>query len=166
MEDRLWDWLDGRCSAEEAGEIRRLVDTDAAWKSRHEELSALHQSLKTDLELMQPSMRFTRNVMDQIAAMGMQATARSYLNNKVIYTVGGLLVALLTGIIVYAIALVDWAAGGSSFNLPDSGVGSVAWGRILQGPLGTAAAVVMGVLSLVLADQLLRQKWMNKRQRV
>lgn len=162
MEERLWDWIDGLCSAEEAAEVQHLVATLPEWKEKHHELVAIHQSLKADIELMQPSMRFTKNVMEQIAALSIKTTTRTYLNNKIVYGIGGLFVAMLSAVILYAIAMVDWAAGGSSFKMPSSQIDTINWGGLLQGPAGTAAVIIISVLSMVLLDQYLRPKLLKR----
>lgn len=162
MEERLWDWIDGLCSAEEAIAVQRLVDTLPEWKEKHQELLAIHQSLKTDVELMQPSLRFTKNVMEQIAAISIKTTTRSYLNNKIVYGIGGLFVAMLSAVILYAIAVVDWAAGGSSFKMPSSQIDTINWGGLLHGPAGTAAVIVISMLGMVLLDQYLRPKLLKR----
>ncbi len=158
MDDQIWEWLDGQSSPAQSQQLQQLISTDAAWAARHAELLALHQSLQTDLEVLQPSMRFSKNVMEQIAALGLQHTARSYLNNRIIYGLGGLFVAAISAIILYAIAMVDWAAGSeSSLQLPGAQAGSqIDWGGLVSGPVGTGAVVVFSVLALALADQYLR----------
>lgn len=163
MEERLWDWLDGLSSNDEASELQQLVNTLPDWRAKYDELLAVHQSLKADIELLQPSMRFTKNVMDQIAAISIKVTAKSYLNNKVIYSIGGLFVVMLSAIILYAIAMVDWAAGGSSFELPESKIDNLNWGGILQGPYATAAVIVIAMLGMVLLDLYLRPKLLHRK---
>lgn len=162
MEERLWDWLDGLSSEGEATELQQMVMNLPEWKEKYQELLAIHQSLKADMELMQPSMRFTKNVMEQIATISIRATTKSYLNNKVIYSIGGLFVAMLSGVLLYAIAMVDWAAGGSSFKMPESKIEQVNWGGILQGPYGTAAVIIVAMLGMVLLDQYLRPKILKR----
>jgi hypothetical protein len=162
MEERLWDWMDGLCTAEEGTAVQQLVATQPEWKEKHQALLAVHQSLKADIELMQPSLRFAKNVMDQIAALSIQTTTRRYLNNKIVYGIGGLFVAMLSAVVLYAIAVVDWAAGGSSFKMPDSKIDSINWGGLVQGPAGTAAVIIMSVLGMALLDQYLRPKLLKR----
>jgi hypothetical protein len=158
----LWDWIDGLCTADEAAAVQELVATQPEWKEKHREFMAIHQSLKSDIELMQPSMRFTKNVMEQIAAISIKTTTRSYLNNKIVYGIGGLFVAMLSAVILYAIAMVDWAAGGSSFKMPSSQIDTINWGGLLQGPAGTAAVIIFSVLTMAFLDQYLRPKLLKR----
>src|SRR5690242_16424826 len=66
MEQRLWDYIDGLCSPEERSSIQALLAENAAWQRKYKELLNVHQ-LMNDAELEAPSMRFTKNVMEEIA---------------------------------------------------------------------------------------------------
>jgi len=66
MEDRLWDYIDGQCSPTERSAIEELLATNREWQQKHRELLNLQQLLSSS-ELEAPSMRFTKNVMEEIA---------------------------------------------------------------------------------------------------
>ena len=67
MEDRLWDYIDGRMDAAERKAIEALLASDAAVREQYEDMLAVHTAL-SDAGLEEPSMRFTRNVMEAVAA--------------------------------------------------------------------------------------------------
>ena len=51
MEERLWDYIDGACSADDKLFIEQLVATNLQWKAKYEELLEVHQLLGNHLEL-------------------------------------------------------------------------------------------------------------------
>lgn len=163
MEERLWNWLDGLSTEAEATELQQMVNTLPEWKAKYAELLDVHNSLTADMELMQPSMRFTKNVMEQIAALTIQTTAKKYLNNKIILGIGGLFVALISAIVVYAIGMVDWATGSGSSSLPKTGLENVDWSFSFGGSFTTIAVIIISLLSMVFLDQYLRPKMLGKK---
>ncbi len=159
IEEKLWDWLDGQCSDAEQKALQQLVNTEPAWKARYDELQQLHLSLQHDMELMDPSMRFAKNVMEQIALRSLHTTAKNYLNNKIIYTIGGLFVTFLVGVVVYAFAMVDWASGNkSNTSLPVVDFSKLDFSNLLSGPYGSLGMMVIVVLAMVLFDKYLSQR--------
>ena len=164
MEERLWNWLDGLCSQTETKQLQEMVDTLPEWKASYAELQELHKSLKTDMELMQPSMRFSKNVMEQIALTSITNTSKAYLNNRIIWAIGGIFVALISAVLLYAIGMVDWAAqSGNSSSLPKTGLEKVNWSQAFGGSFTTIAVIIIGLLCMVLLDQYLRPKMLGKK---
>ena len=68
IEERLWEFIDGHSSLEEKTVIERLLQTDTEWKAKYSELLEVNEMLQSS-ELEAPSMRFTKNVMEDIAKM-------------------------------------------------------------------------------------------------
>lgn len=163
MEERLWNWLDGLSTDAEATELQQMVNTLPEWKATYTELLEVHNSLKADMELMQPSMRFTKNVMEQIALLSIETTSKKYLNNHIIWSIGGVFVLLISAIVVYAIGMVDWASGSGASSLPKTGLENVNWSSTFGGSFTTAAVIIISLLSMVLLDQYLRPKMLGKK---
>ena len=78
IEMRLWEYIDGFSTAEEKSVIEKLVAENAEWKAKYHELLEVHQSLNL-VELEQPSMRFTKNVMEEISRLQITPAAMSFL---------------------------------------------------------------------------------------
>ena len=88
IEERLWEYIDGVSSADEKTTIEKLLRTDPAWQKKYRELMEIHNLVKaTDVE--QPSMRFTKNVMEEIAKFKVAPATRSYINKKIIFFIAG-----------------------------------------------------------------------------
>ena len=66
IDDRLWEYIDGLSSPEERISIEKLLDTNQEWKETYDELLEVHRLVHSSA-LEEPSLRFTRNVMEEIA---------------------------------------------------------------------------------------------------
>lgn len=100
MEERLWEFIDGHSTAEEHSVIEKLLQDDAEWKSRYNELLQVNEMLR-DSELEQPSLRFTKNVMEEISKLHIAPATKNYLNQKIIWGIGIFFIAMLVAILIF-----------------------------------------------------------------
>jgi hypothetical protein len=117
IEERLWDYIDGTCDEEEKTFIEQLIATNLEWKAKYKELLDVHQ-LMGNLELDQPSMRFTQNVMEEIGKYQIAPAAQSYINKKVIRGIGSFFLLSIIGFLIYGFGQVDWSSGNSDSSFP------------------------------------------------
>ena len=110
MEERLWNFIDGTVSAEEKSVIEQLLQTDAEWKSKYSELLEVNNLLQSS-ELEAPSLRFSKNVMEQISKLHIAPATKSYINNKVIWGIGFFFIAMLAGFLIYGFGQMTFTAG-------------------------------------------------------
>ena len=121
IEQKIWDYLDGLGNKEERSEIERLIHSDPDYQAAYESLSEISNSL-VNMEMEQPSLAFTRNVMDQLKDEPVPGSVKSLVDKRIIK---GLLFFFLSSIaILLAILLtqIEWtqASEGNnySFQLP------------------------------------------------
>ncbi len=113
VEERLWEYMDGLATEQEKNIIEKLIATDIAWKEKYNDLLELQQLIhSTDLE--EPSMRFTKNVMDEIAKVHIAPATKSYLNKNIIRGIAAVFIGMLVFIFFYAFVQIDWQAGSST----------------------------------------------------
>jgi hypothetical protein len=110
MEERLWDYIDGVIPVNERSVIEQLLQSDAIWKTKYHELLEVQQMLKST-ELDSPSMRFTRNVMEEIAKLHIAPATKNYINNRIIWGIGFFFITLFVGFLVYGFGQMDWSSG-------------------------------------------------------
>lgn len=122
MEARLWEYIDGIVKPEERSVIEALIQSQQDWRDKYQEMLALNKDLQTHLELEAPSLRFTKNVMEEIARLHIAPATNSYINKKIIYGIGGFFITLILGFVIFAIAQIDWSSGSSN--------GGFEWNRI------------------------------------
>src|SRR3982751_114359 len=107
MEIRLWEYIDGIASEQESGVISQLIASQRLWKERYEELKSL-QELMLASELEEPSMRFTKNVMEEITRLQISPAASNYINKRVIWGIAGFFIASIIAFVIYSVGLIDW----------------------------------------------------------
>ncbi|KYP13431.1 hypothetical protein [Flavihumibacter sp. CACIAM 22H1] len=111
METRLWEYIDGMALPEEAAVIEKLIASQREWSVKYNALLSIHTDLSKHLELEAPSLRFTKNVMEEVARLHIAPAASSYINKKIIFGIGAFFITLISGFVIYAIAQVNWSSG-------------------------------------------------------
>jgi hypothetical protein len=113
MESRLWEFIDGMADASQRSVIEQLIAENAAWRVKYQELLELHQSINM-VDLEQPSLRFTKNVMDEISRLHIAPATKNYINSKVIFGIAAFFITVILGFVVYAISQIKWSTGANS----------------------------------------------------
>lgn len=155
-EERLWDYIDGTCSAEEKELIETLLRTEPSWKSLHREILEMNQMLNST-ELEQPSLRFSKNVMEEVAKYKIAPATKTYLNKKIIWGIGGFFLTIISIVLVYAFTQIDFSSG-SSTELPvDVSKLKVDWKQYINPTVLNIFLMADAVLGLMLLDRYLRK---------
>ena len=108
MEQRIWDYLDGTCNEQESKGIADLIDTDPVYRLTYSEIKVLHEELEK-IDLDEPSMGFTRNVMEKIAAMPVAGSIKSLIDKRIIYGIGVFFLVSILVLLALVFSQVDWA---------------------------------------------------------
>ena len=156
-EERLWEYIDGLSSAEEKSVIEKLLQEDAAWKSKYNELLEVNKMLQSS-ELDQPSLRFTKNVMEGIAKLHIAPAAKSYLNNKIIWGIGFFFIAMLIAILVFGFSQMVSGTGDSSASNVTKEFNKIDFSRFFSNSWVNAMMMVNVVIGLFLLDNYLSAK--------
>ncbi|RYY88265.1 MAG: hypothetical protein EOO15_09485 [Chitinophagaceae bacterium] len=162
MEMQLWAYIDGLSEESERNAVERLIAENAAWRTRYAELLDTHRMLQQS-ELEEPSMRFTRNVMETIASTQIVPASRQYLNNRIIGGIGLFFGALLLLVLVLAFKDADWNSGGNGesffpqFNL-QAAFGNSFVNLFLMGNIVLGILLLDRVLSAKRAERLAKVK--------
>jgi len=160
IDDRLWEYIDGSGSVEEKSVIEKMIETNKQWKEKYHELLEVHQLVQSST-LEEPSLRFTKNVMEEIAKYQIAPAAKTYINNKIIWGIGIFFITLFVGFIIYGFGQVDWSAGDN--NLPID-ISKVNYGRFFNNTYVNVFMMINVVLGLMLLDRYLaaRKKKLQK----
>ncbi len=113
IESRLWDYIDGTSSAGEKSTIEKLLESNLEWKTKYHELLEVHQLMQAT-ELESPSLRFTKNVMEEIAKIHIAPATKTYINKKIIWGIAFFFIALMAGFLIYGFGQMDWTSSQSS----------------------------------------------------
>jgi hypothetical protein len=155
-EARLWEYIDGGSEASEMLAIKKLIEENAVWREKYSELLAVHQMLQSS-ELEEPSMRFTKNIMEEISRLHIAPAAKTYINKKVIWGIGGAFIAMIVGFLIYAIAQINWSEGSSDTSMGFD-LTRIDYSKMFNNNLMNAFMMVNIVLGLIFLDRYLANK--------
>jgi len=156
IEERLWDFIDGLSSPQEKSAVEQLIESNIEWRSKYKELLEVQQLMSDAVELDAPSLRFTQNVMEQIAQYQIAPATKSYINNKIIYGIGGFFITLILGFVIYAIAQLSPEPVSGSTSLVD--MSKIDFSKIFNNNFVNAFMMLNVVLGLALFDMYLSSK--------
>jgi hypothetical protein len=155
MEERLWEYIDGTATTEDRLRIEALLQSQAEWKDKYSELLEINQLLhSSDLEA--PSLRFTKNVMEEITRLQIAPAAKSYINNKIIWGIGIFFITLMVAILGYGFSQMEWTSTDKS-SFTDQ-LSKIDTSKFFNNDLINAFMMINVLLGLVLLDNYLSNK--------
>ena len=110
IEQRLWNFIDGTVSASEKTVIENLLQNNVEWKAKYHELLQVNDLLQAS-ELEAPSLRFSKNVMEEISKLHIAPAAKSYINKKIIWGIGFFFIAMFVGFLIYGFGQMSFSSG-------------------------------------------------------
>jgi hypothetical protein len=119
VEEKLWNYIDGTCSEDEQKAIGILIAQDETYKSKYEELLALNQEF-SKMELDEPSMAFTYNVMETIRAEHAQQPLKAGINKRIIRGIAGFFILSILAMLIYALSSTHISSANISAQMPVS----------------------------------------------
>jgi hypothetical protein len=155
MEERLWEFIDGNNSEEEKSVIEQLLETNQQWREKYHELLELNNVMKTT-SLDEPSMRFTKNVMEEIAKYHIAPATKTYINNKIVFGLGLFFITILVGFLIYGFGQIEWTSGGDS-SLPFD-ISKIDFSKFFNNTYMNVFMMVNVMLGLVLLDRYLASR--------
>ncbi|MEO5946676.1 MAG: hypothetical protein ABIP79_07640 [Chitinophagaceae bacterium] len=155
MELRLWNFIDGSVTTDEKTVIQKLLETDASWKAKYNELLQVNDLLKSS-ELEAPSMRFSKNVMEQISKLQIAPATKSYINNKIIWGIGFFFIALMVGFLIYGFGQMEWTSGTESSI--SKNINKIGFSKFFNNTLVNVFMMINVILGLFLLDNYLNTK--------
>ena len=155
MEERLWNFIDGSVTTDEKTVIEKLLETDIAWKAKYSELLQVNDLLKSS-ELEAPSMRFSKNVMEEISKLHIAPATKSYINNRIIWGLGFFFIALLVGFLIYGFGQMEWTSGSESSI--SKNINKIDFSKFFNNSFANAFMMINVILGLFLLDNYLNIK--------
>lgn len=164
IEERLWEYIDGTCNEDEKTFIAQLIATNLEWKAKYKELLEVHQ-LMGDIELEQPSMRFTQNVMEEIGKLHIAPAAQSYINKKVIWGIGAFFLLSIVGFLIYGFGQVNWSSSSDGNSIIPIDFDKIDFSVFFKNTYTNVFMMVNVVLGLVMLDMYLGKKKKQLREK-
>lgn len=159
IEEKLWGYIDGTCTAEEHEAIGLLIERDELYRQKYEELLSINAGL-ADMDLDEPSMAFTYNVMEAIRTENAMKPLKATVNKRIIGGIGLFFVLTIGALLVFTLTQINWGAG----NTLSAPLVNFAMPHLPDHTRSTAIYAFVFVdliLGLFLADNYLRKKLTN-----
>ena len=160
VEERLWNYIDGTCSEAEKKALDILIAQDEAYKLKYAEVLALNQEF-SKMELDEPSMAFTYNVMEGIRAEHALKPLRAGINKNIIKGIAGFFVLTILILVIFVLSTVHFKAANVSVQLPAS-LKLPDMKNLVSGSVLKAFIFFDVVLGLFLFDACLRKRGVSK----
>jgi len=159
IDKRLWEYIDGLGSSEEKSAVEKLLESNQGWKDKYHELLEVHQ-LAHSSALEEPSLRFTKNVMEEIAKYHIAPATKTYINKKIIWGIAAFFIALIVGFLIYGFGQVNWdAKTDTNFRIVD--LSRIDYGKFFNNTYINIFMMINVVLGLMLLDRFLASKKKN-----
>jgi hypothetical protein len=158
MQTRLWDYIDGLSEQNENITVQKLIAENAEWRVKYHELLEVHQMIGT-AELESPSMRFTKNVMDEIAKNHIAPATKHYINNNIIWSIAFFFITLIIGFVIYGASQINWNSGKPNTTVID--FFQVDYSKVFNNTFVNIFMMLNVILGLMLLDRYLNK---NKKQ--
>ncbi len=155
IEERLWNYIDNVSSTEEKSVIEKLLQSDAEWKVKYSELLQVNEVLQSS-ELEAPSLRFSKNVMEQISKLHIAPATKSYINKKIIWGIGFFFITMLVGFLIYGFGQMTFT-GGEETTITKN-LNKVDFSKIFSNSWVNVFMMINVVIGLVLLDNYLSNK--------
>ena len=119
IEEKLWNYIDGTCTEDERKAMDLLIEQDEVYRRKYEGLLALNQEF-SKMELDEPSMAFTFNVMETIRTEHAQTPLKAGIDSRIIKGISGFFIVSITLLLIYVLSNLHLTPVNISVHLPDS----------------------------------------------
>jgi hypothetical protein len=164
IEEKIWSYIDGTCTAEEKQAIDLLITTDDAYRRKYEEISAFNKELEA-MELDAPPMAFTYKVMEGIRTETAQKPLKAAIDTRIIKGIVAFFCITITALIAVALYNANWTdvtSNSGGIKMPDNiNLSAVSLSSVtgyFNGPALKAFLFFDVVLAMFLLDTYLRRK--------
>jgi hypothetical protein len=168
IEEKLWNYIDGNCTPAEQQAIAMLIEQDEAYRQTYNELLSLNADFAA-IELDEPPMAFTYNVMEQIRAEQTQKTfkpLKASVDKRIIRGIAWFFILSIGILVIFALSQAEWKTNTMGLKLPQlklptvglSSLGLPSLGKWVSAPLVQGFLFFDLILVLYLFDYWLRHK--------
>jgi hypothetical protein len=163
IEEKLWNYIDGSCTPDEQKAIAMLIEQDEVYRKKYNELLQLNSEFAA-MELDEPSMAFSYNVMETIRTEHAKRPLKAAVDKRIILGIASFFILTLSAIVIYMFSSVNWSAG-SSVQIPEQlNIQVPHVNTFFTGPVVKAFLFFDLVVGLFLLDYYLRRKTIAKEQ--
>ena len=118
IELQVWEYIDGTCSLQDQERIALLIAHNEEWKSAYHSLILIQEEISSNFELAEPSVRFSKNVMESISILQPLQPTKTYINKSVIRGIAAVFILTIGTTLIYAAASTNWSTPANIVELP------------------------------------------------
>ena len=135
FEQLIWNYLDGIASEEERKHTEQLLESDSEFLTLFEELSAIHLQISA-LDLDEPSMSFSRNLMEKIQLEHSLMPQKSLLGKWLINGIALFFLSTILCVLGILFFKVEWSQSSETawfdFTMPQFALGSSSYSFLIN----------------------------------
>lgn len=159
IEQQIWDYIDGLSTPDQKQLVERLLQTDPIWQQVYRDCLALNAQVEQADWIQEPSMRFSKNLMEKLEGQRVAPPASSYINPRIIRAITAFFVLSISGILVYAFSSVDFSSTAKDISGAINTERYVdSFDNIMTSPLMYVFLFMDVIVGLLLLDNYLRRR--------
>jgi hypothetical protein len=158
IEEEIWDYIDGGLDAAQSLEIKARIAADPLYQRTYSDLMQVHQMISAE-ELDEPSMSFTRNIMEKVDLEIAPVALKTKVDQRIIYAIGGFFILPMLSILIYVLLNSSYTM--PEFKMPDMHF-NLTMSAAATGVLVKAFLFLDLGLAFVYFDRFLRKRIINK----
>lgn len=156
IEQRIWDYLDGTDTAEQRELTGQLIKSDPLYRQVYDECKSFN-SLVSAIDQEEPSMGFSRNVMERINLEPVHASFKSLIDRRIIFGIAGFFLFTITALLVVLFYQIDWTQT-TGFKTPEFTMPAIDTAKYLNSTYFIIFFFVDIIIGLYLFDGFLRKR--------
>ena len=159
LEEKLWNYIDGTCTPDEQKSIGVLIAADEAVRLKYQELLKLNADFAV-MELDEPPMAFTYNVIEAIRTEQAQVPLKATVNKKIISGITIFFGFTILASLVFTFMNISWPSISSS-PAPALNIHMPNLSHYFTKPVIEGFIFFDVILAMFLADSYLRKKTLS-----
>ena len=160
IEQRIWDYLDGTGTVQERDLTEQLIKSDPLYQQLYDECKSFN-SLVSAADQDEPSMGFTRNVMERINLEPVPATLKLLIDKRIIFGIAAFFLFTITALLGVLFYQIDWSQS-AGFKMPEFNMPVIDTGKYLNRSYINIFFFVDIIIGLYLFDGFLRKRLKSK----
>jgi magnesium-transporting ATPase (P-type) len=117
----------------------------------------VNQLLQTELELEQPSLRFSKNVMEQLHSLKPAPATNQYINKSIIRGIAVFFIVSIVSFLIYGFTLIDWSSQATTSNTTNYKLPAINYSALFSSTWINVIMMIAVIMGLMLMDGYLRR---------
>lgn len=160
IEQRIWDYLDGTGTLQERELTEQLIKSDPLYQQVYDECKSFN-NLVSEVDQDEPSMGFTRNVMERINLEPAHSSLKSLIDKRIVFGIAAFFLFTITALLGVLFYQIDWSQT-AGFKMPEFTMPAIDTPKYLNSTYINIFFFVDIIIGLYLFDSFLRKRMNSK----